>query len=122
VANLPAAIGATGPQRLVVAAVKHEVAVVLHVQSRVVVSATSVGSPARVFIVAAVSRIIQHEIAISLDYDVCVTMVIRTSGPECVQRMGTVNDKVSIILHSREELAIVAGEAFSFLESFIHSK
>ncbi len=80
-ANLPAAISATGPQRLVVAAVKHEVAVVLHVQSRVVVSATSVGSPARVFIVAEVSRIVQHEIAISLDYDVCVTMVIGASGP-----------------------------------------
>ena len=56
--NFSAAICAAGPQGLIVAAVEHEVAVVLHVQSRSVVPAVSVGGPTWVFSVTVVSRLI----------------------------------------------------------------
>ena len=120
--NFSAAICAAGPQGLVVAAVEHQVAVVLHVQSRSVVPAVSVGGPARVFSVAIVSRVIQDKVSITLNNNVSVALVMGVSCPECHQGVRTVNYEVSIILQNSEVHAVVAGEALASVKHLVHSK
>ena len=71
-----AAICACCPDWMSTFCVKNEVAIILHYESWVVTSAAGVGSPARVFVLAMVVRIVKNQISIALNYNMGVTLML----------------------------------------------
>ena len=113
------------PERLSVAAVEDEVAIVLHDESRIVVSAVSLGWPNRVFLLISVCRCeLEHEIAIWLKSQISLALNVHigVSRPESMVVWRSIDYEVVVLLHDSVVLWVSACQSLTPLKSFVHPK
>jgi hypothetical protein len=100
--------------------VEHEIAVILHLESGIVASATGVGCPNRPLIFSMVVWVVEYEVSIFLNDQVSMAlMYMGFGGPKSVV-FTVVEYKVVIFLKNSMELTILTGKALTFVEKFVN--